>query len=467
MKLILLSGGSGKRLWPLSNDSRSKQFLKVLQGEPGQLESMVQRVWRQLGRADLQQSALIATSKAQAEVIRNQLGMDVPLVIEPERRDTFPAIVLASSYVFSHQRADLDEVVVILPVDPYVDDSYFTRIKDLERVLNHSGASLALMGVEPIHASEKYGYIVPKHDGNTNQEEYFWVSHFREKPDQRTANELIRQGALWNCGVFAFSLRYLQRVVEEKGLPFDYDRLILRYRDLPKISFDYEVVEQTDRSVVLPYRGSWKDLGTWNALTEEMSAPVIGKGVISGDSVNAHIVNELDIPVVLLGVSDVVVAASPDGILVTDKASSPRIKDFVVDVNQRPMYEERRWGWYKVLDYAKYSQGMEVMTRKVCIHENKNLSYHFHQDRSETWTILKGEGQFVLEGEFRHVEKHDVLHIPAGARHAIRADEELEFIEVQQGMDLSENDIHRIYMTWFEICSAFGKHDFYHNLGEQ
>jgi len=456
MKLILLSGGSGKRLWPLSNDSRSKQFLKVLQRESGQLESMVQRVWRQLGKAGLQQSALIATSKVQAEVIRNQLGADVPLVIEPERRDTFPAIALASSYIYSHQRADLDEVVVILPVDPYVDESYFLLFKDLKRVLNRSGASLALMGVRPIHPSEKYGYIVPKHDYNTNQE-YFWVSHFREKPDHYTASQLIRQGALWNCGVFAFSLRYLQRVVEEKGLPFDYDRLIQRYQDLPNISFDYEVVEKTEHIVVLPYQGSWKDLGTWNTLTEEMSAPVIGKGVMSHDSVKSHIVNELDIPVVLLGVSNVVVAASQDGILVTDKAASPRVKDIVSDIDQRPMFEERRWGWYKVLDYTKYGQGMEVLTKKVCIHEGKNLSYHVHQDRSETWTILKGEGEFVLGGEFRRVKKHDVLHIPAGARHAIRAIEELEFIEIQQGTDLSESDIHRIFMTWSEICTAFGK----------
>lgn len=461
MRLILLSGGSGKRLWPLSNDSRSKQFLKVLQGDSGQLESMVQRVWNQLGRAGLRHSAVVATSKAQAEVIRNQLGADVPLVIEPERRDTFPAIALASSYIFSHQRADLDEVVVVLPVDPYVDDNYFERIKDLEQVLNRSGASLALMGVKPVHPSEKYGYIVPKHD-RTNQE-YFWVSHFREKPDQHTASQLIRQGALWNCGVFAFTLRYLKQVIEEKGLPFDYDRLILYYRDLPKISFDYEVVEQTDRIVVLPYRGNWKDLGTWNTLTEEMSTSVIGKGVISDDSVNAHIVNELDIPVVLLGVSDVVVAASPDGILVTDKAASPRVKEFVVDVDQRPMYEERRWGWFKVLDYTRYGQGMEVMTKKVCIHKGRNLSYHLHQNRHETWTILKGEGEFVLEGQFRFVKKHDVLHIPAGARHAIRAMEELEFIEVQQGTELSENDIHRIFMTWSEICAACGNHDPAHN----
>ena len=454
MKLILLSGGSGKRLWPLSNDSRSKQFLKVLQGELGQLESMVQRVWRQLGKANLQQSALIASSKAQAEVIRNQLGADVPLVIEPERRDTFPAITLAASYVYSHLRADLDEVVVVLPVDPYVDDSYFVRVKELERVLKHSGACLGLMGVKPNHPSEKYGYIVPKHDGVACQE-FSWVSYFREKPNQAIASQLIRQGALWNCGVFAFSLRYLKQVVEVKGFPFDYDRLILLYRNLPKISFDYEVVEKTDHIVVLPYQGSWKDLGTWNTLTEEMSSMVIGKGVISSDSVNSHIVNELEIPVVLLGVSDVVVAASPDGILVSDKAASHRLKDFVVSVDQRPMYEERRWGWYKVLDFTKYGQGMEVLTRKVCIHRGKNLSYHLHQERNETWTILKGEGEFVLEGEFRRVKKHDVLHIPAGARHAIRAIEELEFIEVQQGTELNETDIYRIAMTWSEIEKHF------------
>lgn len=189
MKLILLSGGSGKRLWPLSNDSRSKQFLKVLQDETGQCVSMVQRVWRQLDNVNLQKDTIIATSKAQAEILRNQLGADINLVVEPSRRDTFPAIALASSYLYSVMHVDPGETVVILPVDPYVEIGYFHQIKELDVVLQKSKANMTLMGVEPTFPSEKYGYIVPDMTGETG--DYFVVSHFKEKPEEAEARELM------------------------------------------------------------------------------------------------------------------------------------------------------------------------------------------------------------------------------------------------------------------------------------
>ncbi|MET3937909.1 mannose-1-phosphate guanylyltransferase [Paenibacillus sp. PvP094] len=161
MRIVLLSGGSGKRLWPLSNDTRSKQFLKVLEGPQGQSESMVQRVWRQLQQTGLSELATIATSKPQVEILRSQLGEEVDLVVEPERRDTFPAIALTAVYLYSVQGVGLNETVAILPVDPYVEESFFYKVTELEQVLEISGAELALIGVQPTHPSEKYGYIVP------------------------------------------------------------------------------------------------------------------------------------------------------------------------------------------------------------------------------------------------------------------------------------------------------------------
>ncbi|MFX3660517.1 MAG: sugar phosphate nucleotidyltransferase, partial [Ectobacillus sp.] len=341
MKLVLLSGGSGKRLWPLSNDARSKQFLKVLENKNGELQSMVQRVWEQLGNVGLADSAVIATSKSQVDMIQSQLGQDVPIIIEPMRRDTFPAIALASVYLYSVEGIRLDEVVAVLPVDPYVEDRFFHRVKDLEETVLASGADLALIGVEPTYPSAKYGYIVPA--SKSSDSGYLRVSHFTEKPTEEKAAELIKQGALWNCGVFAFKLDYMISLLKEKGLPIQYEELLKQYERLPKISFDYEVVEKTKHIVVLPYDGYWKDLGTWNTLTEEMATEQIGKGIIA-DSENTHLINELDIPVTVLGVSNAIVAVSPDGILVADKEKSPKIKELVNDFDQRPMYEERRWG---------------------------------------------------------------------------------------------------------------------------
>lgn len=449
MKLILLSGGSGKRLWPLSNDSRSKQFLKVLKNENDEMQSMVQRVWGQLTSLGIENDAVIATSKSQVDMINSQLGNDVPIIIEPERRDTFPAIALAASYLYSKEHVDLDEVVGVLPVDPYVENSFFERLLDLENALNSSNADLGLMGVTPTYPSEKYGYIVP--DIEESKQELIQVSHFKEKPAATEAEELLKQNALWNSGVFAFKLDKIISLLDQKGLPVQYDVLVQRYASLPKISFDYEVVEKTENIIALPYNGSWKDLGTWNTLTEEMGMNILGKGNMGIECEQNHIINELDIPVSVLGLSNIIVAASPDGILVSEKDASPRVKELVGDWDQRPMYEERRWGWYRVLDHTKYDDGNEVLTKRIGITASKNLSYQYHHNRSEVWTIVKGEGIFVLDNEIRVVRPGDVLEIQPRQRHAIKAVTDLEFIEVQSGSELVEEDIVRIYMQWKEI----------------
>jgi mannose-1-phosphate guanylyltransferase len=455
MRLVLLSGGSGKRLWPLSNDTRSKQFLKVLESNDIEKQSMVQRVWGQLKTTGLSKSSIIATSKMQRDMIYSQIGTDVPLVIEPERRDTFPAIALAASYLFSIKEAREDEVVVVLPVDPYVEDDFFEKVKELESVLLDSNADLALVGVRPTYPSSKYGYIVPKAAVSDNC--YFTVNNFTEKPSEEKAQTLIDLNALWNCGVFAFKLKYILDILVEKGLPLDFDKLSLQYKDLPKISFDYEVVEQANHIVALPYDGYWKDIGTWNTLTEEMATTQIGKGVLSDDSVNSHLINELDIPVTVLGVRDLVVAASPDGILVADKAASPRIKELISDFDQPPMYEERIWGWSRVLDYAKFEDGKEMVTKRICIHEGKNSSYHYHNLRDEVWTIVRGEGELALDEYLTRVKAGDVVHLPAGKRHGIKAFSELEFVEVQTGVGISEQDFTRLYFKWDDVINHFNQ----------
>ncbi|MFB7118348.1 sugar phosphate nucleotidyltransferase [Bacillus tropicus] len=449
MKLILLSGGSGKRLWPLSNDSRSKQFLKVLKNNNDEMQSMVQRVWGQLKSLGIENDAVIATSKSQVDMINSQLGNGVPIIIEPERRDTFPAIALAASYLYSKEHVDLEEVIGVLPVDPYVENSFFERLLDLEKTLNSSNADLGLMGITPTYPSEKYGYIIPNVEKST--QELIQVSHFKEKPATAEAEELLKQNALWNSGVFAFKLDKIISLLDQKGLPVQYDVLVQQYESLPKISFDYEVVEKTENIVALPYNGSWKDLGTWNTLTEEMGTNILGKGNMGIECEENHIINELDIPVSVLGLSNIIVAVSPDGILVSEKDASPRVKELVGDWDQRPMYEERRWGWYRVLDHTKYDDGNEVLTKRIGITASKNLSYQYHNNRSEVWTIVKGEGIFVLDDKIRVVRPGDVLEIQPGQKHAIKAVTDLEFIEVQSGSELVEEDIVRIYMQWNEI----------------
>lgn len=451
MKLVLLSGGSGKRLWPLSNDARSKQFLRVLAGEDGSAESMVERVWRQLDAVGLRQSAYVATNRSQKEMIASQLGPDVPVIVEPERRDTFPAIALAASYLYSVENESLDTVVSVMPVDPYVETEFFRHVTKLEGILEETGARLALIGVVPSLPSTKYGYIVPSGSGGSAKGEALGVARFREKPSREAAEALIAEGALWNCGVFAFRLGYLMDLLRAKGYPVQYEKLLESYGQLPKISFDYEVVEREAQVVVLPYDGYWKDLGTWNTLTEELGGTTIGRGIVTDDSANTHLINELDIPVTVIGTNDLVVAASPDGILVTTKEASPRIKDILGGSSPRPMYEERRWGHYKVVDYVKYPEGYEVLTKRIHIRAGSHISYQLHRQRSEVWTVINGAADIVLNERPYQVKSGDVVRIPEGTRHSIRGITDVELIEVQTGTELIEEDIVRICSGWNEI----------------
>lgn len=430
MNIVLLSGGSGKRLWPLSNDIRSKQFIKIFKKEDGSYESMVQRVYRQIKRVDQDATVTIATSKAQVSSIHNQLGEDVGISIEPCRRDTFPAIALATAYLIDVQGVDPEESVVVCPVDPYVEDDYFDALKALSQQADKGEANLVLMGIEPTYPSEKYGYIIP-----ASKDEVSSVSTFKEKPSMEVAKEYISQGALWNGGVFAYKLKYVLDKAHELIDFTNYQDLFEKYDTLTKISFDYAVVEKEDKIQVMRFGGQWKDLGTWNTLTEAMEESVVGKGVLNETCKGVHIVNEMDVPVLAMGLTDVVISASPEGILVSDKEQSSYIKPFVDSFEQQIMFAEKSWGNFKVIDVEPGS-----MTIKVTLNAGHSMNYHSHNHRDEVWVVISGTGRTVVEGIEEKVAPGDVIKMQAGCKHTVFADTELKLIEVQIGESISVED---------------------------
>lgn len=446
MQLILLSGGSGKRLWPLSNDARSKQFLPLLASPDGGMESMIQRVVRQIREVQLTNNITFATNAVQRDSIINQLGEDVSVVTEPERRDTFPAIALAASYLAKEKKCNNDEIVVVMPCDVYTESRYFATIGKMVETVKNNVADLVLMGIAPTYPSEKFGYVVPKKA--EAKENVKMVERFTEKPNEEKAKELLAQGAYWNGGVFAFRLGYMMNIVEQYIKVDTFHEAHKRYTEFPKISFDYEVAEKAQSVAVVPFAGEWKDLGTWNALCEELPSTHIGNVMMGENNENTHAVNELGIPVFCNGLKDVIVAASPDGIMVCDKHDSEKIKDYANKLITRPMYEERRWGTYRVLDNAKYEDGTRSLTKSIHLNAGKHISYQLHRHRSETWTCVDGEGIFVLDGERRLVKRGDVMNIPLGHHHAIKAITDLTFIEVQIGNPLVEEDIERFEFKW-------------------
>lgn len=324
--IILLSGGSGTRLWPLSNDARSKQFLKVLRDEDGNHVSMVQRAFDQIERVLPWADITVATCAAQEKILKLQIGSESKLSIEPSRRDTAPAIMLACEHLASEQGVSRNEVCVVMPIDSFVEDAYFEKLGEVAQAVKDDVADIVLLGVEPTYPSEKYGYIVPA----TPEGSPRMVSRFTEKPNSNTAKELITQGALWNNCVFGFKLGHVLDIVNQYGSFENYDDLRSRYAELPKNSFDYEVVEKAPSVAVVPYSGSWKDLGTWNTLTEEMTESASGLTVLDKATCKGtFVINELDIPIVVSGVEDAVVVATVDGILVCSKAESVHLKELV------------------------------------------------------------------------------------------------------------------------------------------
>ncbi|MCR5324853.1 MAG: cupin domain-containing protein [Lachnospiraceae bacterium] len=452
MNIILLSGGSGKRLWPLSNDIRSKQFIKIFKRPDHDIpmgteysaghESMVQRIYRQIKTVDPDANVTIATSKSQVSAIHNQLGTDVGISVEPCRRDTFPAIALATAYLHDKMGILADEAVVVCPVDPYVDEDYFECVNRLYEEAQSGESNLVLMGIEPTYPSEKYGYIKPIYEyemglDNTECLNKCIVGYtFTEKPDKNTAEEYIAAGALWNGGVFAYKLSYVLNKAQELLGTSDYNELFNNYADLKKISFDYAVVEAEKSIEVLRYTGTWKDLGTWNTLTEAMEEASVGDVRMNDSCENVHVINEIGVPIIVMGLKDAVVSASPEGILVSDKEQSSYIKPFVDAIDQQIMFAEKSWGSYRVLDVEE-----ESMTVKVTLNPGHGMNYHSHEKRDEVWTVISGYGRTIIDGEERYVVPGDIVRMPIGCKHTVIAGEKgLQLVEVQLGKDITVSD---------------------------
>lgn len=429
MYIVLLSGGSGKRLWPLSNDLCSKQYIKLMNHDGdtlGEKCSMLQRVFGQLKTAGLSENTIVCASSAQEELIESQLGGEAEVAVEPMRRDTFPAVMLSCAYLLSQKEAEPDDVVAFLPVDPYTSVEFFDRIKQLGDYIRHTEQTIGLLGGVPTYPSTKYGYIVPQ-DG---EGEVLKVRGFREKPDEASAEKLVSEGALWNCGVFCFKLRMAAQWLEKYGAGTNYNQLAADYEKLPKKSFDYEVLERWNDIVAVKYNDIWKDLGTWNTLTEEMRENSIGDVTWDDTCENSHAINVLGVPMVVMGAKNMVIAASHDGILVADKHQSSYIKDCLEHIGDTSKYEERRWGTIKTIDNDE-DDGIKSVTKRIKVVAGRMMPSHKHFRHTETITVLSGMGKLILEGVEIDLLAGATVSIAAGKEHAVKAvGADLRYIEI-------------------------------------
>lgn len=433
MNIILLSGGSGKRLWPLSNETRSKQFFKLFKDSENNWQSMVQRVYGQIIKNGLSESVIIATGKNQVDSIYSQIGKSVEVVTEPERRDTFPAIALSCAHLYYNMNKDSDDSVIVIPVDQYAEEEYYNVLHQIDKALVLNESRLVLMGISPTYPSEKYGYILTKNDGIS-------VSKFIEKPQKDVAIQLIKDGAFWNGGVFGFKLGYMINKISKYFTLNSFEDVLKNYSLLPRRSFDYEITEKETSISLKKYNGEWKDLGTWNTLSEVMDSNAVGKVLVSDNSKNTHVINELDIPIVVLGIKDSIIAASPDGILVTSKEQSSYIKSYVEQLNQRPMYEEKSWGEYKIFNYNQFIDNYHSLTKQLTVKAGGCIQYQSHQYRDEIWIIIDGNGTMTINDIEVNVCRGDVMKINRGSKYSLISETDMLIIEIQFGQELNESD---------------------------
>lgn len=447
MYYVLLSGGSGRRLWPLSSEARPKQYLKLVNKENNSMEScsMLQRVWEQLEESGMAEKTIITAGENQLELIKTQVKPG-GIVVEPEQRDTFPAVMLSCAYLHSNMGASKEDYVAFLPVDPYTERKYFEAVKQLENVVKETKAEVGLLGVVPMFPATKYGYILPGVEKNN----YIEVKGFVEKPTEERAEELLGQDALWNCGVFCVKIGNILQRAADYGVSETYEEMFGEYHNLPKISFDYEVLQKADRLVAVKFEGFWKDLGTWDAMAEQMNTDTKGNVILDENCMDTQVINELEIPVVVMGTKNMVVVASKDGILVADKNEAAKVKELTAQVEYKSKFEERRWGTLETL-HESTNAGASTLTRKIKIYEGMNSSYHFHQERDEIWTVLNGTGELILEGNKMLLGPGKAICIRKNQRHAVKALSDFEYIEMHVGSKVGNEDINRITFQWDEI----------------
>jgi len=470
---VILSGGVGSRLWPLSRGMYPKQFLCLADPD---LSMLQQTVGRSVGIDDIGPSVIVCNQEHRFIVGEQlqQIGItDAKILLEPKGRNTAPAIALAA---FSVAEKDRDEVMLVMPADHVIADlGEFHRAIDLAFHLAEQG-SLVTFGIVPQGPETGYGYIKA---GSPVDGGGFSVAEFKEKPDQRTAQEYIDSGNYyWNGGIFVFTasayLEELKRFEPEvykaaesamsKAQPdLDFIRIDeAAFIASPSISIDYGVMERTSKAVVVSLNAGWNDVGSWSALWDvsekDENGNAISGDVIVVDTKNSHIYSENKL-VSVVGVDGLVVVETDDAILVCDRQRAQNVKAIVEKLeslertqisHHRKVY--RPWGWYDSID-----EGDRFQVKRIQVKPGARLSVQMHHYRAEHWVVVKGVAEVRNGDNVMTLVENESTYIPIGAIHYLSNPSKtdlLEIIEVQTGSYLGEDDIVRFDDQYGRITKA-------------
>ena len=458
---VVMCGGAGTRLWPVSRESMPKQFVPLIDER-----STFQQVLGRIADVELFERPIIITNSDFRFIVAEQLrecDIEADIVLEPMRRDSAMAVAVAAA--LAHER-DPEASVLILAADHVVRDVEAFKSACREAATAAAEGLIVTFGINPTFPATHYGYI--RAGARVNGGAALAVEAFVEKPDAETASGYVAESYLWNSGNFAFRADIMLDEIERfepdiaaaakqavEGMARDLDFLRLPaepFGRAPKKSIDYAVMERTERAAVVPVDLGWSDVGSWSAVWDVMSHDADGNAstgsVVFYESRNSLVRSDDAILTAVVGLEDIIVVTTPDAVLVTSRDKAEQVKGLVEQLKAQNRREAdqhlriyRPWGYYQGIDL-----GSRYQVKRIVVKPNAKLSLQKHFHRAEHWVVVRGTAEIAVGTDIRTVHENESAYIPIGSVHRLANPGKipLELIEVQVGSYLGEDDIVRL-----------------------